>query len=144
MALRTFNSCGMVRLSIDHARLQRRVEMIPTDVFEAAAIDGATLWQTFRFITLPLLMPLLLPAIIIRAIFAFNQFYLFQAFQYTVFQATTLASFSYNLFNPSGFFGMNGQFSASAIVNIITVIILAGLVALFNRETRLKEEMKNA
>lgn len=120
------------------------LKMIPKDVFEAAAIDGANLWQTFRYITLPLLMPLLLPAIIIRAIFAFNQFYLFQAFQYSVFQATSLASFSYNLFNPSGFFGMNGQFSASAVVNIFTVIILAGLVALFNRETRSKEEWKNA
>jgi hypothetical protein len=49
---------------------------------------------------------------------------------------------SYNLFNPSGPF--NGQFSASAIVNIITVIILIGFVALFNRETRSKEELKNA
>ena len=115
------------------------LKMIPKDVYEAAAIDGASLWQTFRFITLPLLLPLLLPAIIIRAIFAFNQFYLFQVFQYSLNQ-TTLASLSYSLFNPSS----GGQFSASAIINIITVIILIGFVALFNRETRSKEEMKNA
>ena len=120
------------------------LKMIPTDVFEAAAIDGATIWDTFRYITMPLLLPLLLPAIIIRGIFAFNQFYLFQAFQYSVFQASSLASLSYSLFNPSSGFGANGQFSASAIVNIITVIILAGLVILFNRETRSKEEVKNA
>lgn len=116
------------------------LKMIPTDVFEAAAMDGATLWQTFRFITLPLLRPLLLPAIIIRAIFAFNQFYLLWAFQFWKEQAGTLALFSYDLFNPT--FG--GQFSASAIVNIITVIILTGFVVLFNRQTRSKEEVKNA
>jgi ABC-type sugar transport system permease subunit len=116
------------------------LKMIPKDVYEAAAIDGATLWQTFKFITLPLLLPLLLPAIIIRAIFAFNQFYLLWAFQYWKEQSSTLALLSYNLFSPT--FG--GQFSASAIVNIITVIILIGFVVLFNRETRSKEEMKNA
>ncbi len=116
------------------------LKMIPKDVYEAAAIDGASLWQTFRFITLPLLLPLLLPAIIIRAIFAFNQFYLLWAFQYWKEQSSSLALLSYNLFNPS--FG--GQFSASAIVNIITVIILIGFVTLFNRETRSKEELKNA
>lgn len=117
------------------------LRMISKDVFEAAAIDGANVWETFRYITLPLLLPLLLPALIIRGIFAFNQFYLFQAF---FFQQSTLATFSYNLFNPSGFFGANGQFSASAIVNIVTVVILAGFVLLFNRETRLKEEVKRA
>jgi ABC-type sugar transport system permease subunit len=116
------------------------LKMIPKDVFEAAAIDGATVWQTFRFITIPLLRPLLLPAIIIRAIFAFNQFYLLWAFQFWKGDANTLALLSYDLFNPT--FG--GQFSASAIVNIFTVIILIGFVILFNRETRSKEEMKNA
>lgn len=30
---------------------------IPADLYEAAAIDGATAWQRFRYITLPMLMP---------------------------------------------------------------------------------------
>lgn len=115
------------------------LKMVPNDVYEAAAIDGATIWQTFRFITLPLLLPLLMPAIIIRAIFAFNQFYLFQVFQYSLDQ-TTLASLSYSFFNPTS----GGQFSVSAIINIITVIFLVGFVALFNRETRSKVEITNA
>jgi len=33
------------------------LQSIPRDVYEAAAIEGATSWQRFRFITLPLLMP---------------------------------------------------------------------------------------
>lgn len=106
------------------------LKSIQHDVFDAAAIDGANAWQTFRFVTWPLLLPLLIPAIIIRGIFSFNQFYLFQTFRFT---GSTLATFSYNVFNPAGGFGAQGQFAVSAVINIITVIILMILVILFNR-----------
>ena len=33
------------------------LQSIPTDVYEAAAIDGAGLWRTFWKITFPLLKP---------------------------------------------------------------------------------------
>ncbi len=111
------------------------LKMIPLDVFDASAIDGATPWQTFRYVTWPLLLPLIVPAIIIRSIFAFNQFYLFQAF--SLFYNSTLAALSYNVFNPSG--GGGGQYAISAVINIITVIILIGFVALFNRRSKIGE-----
>jgi len=116
------------------------LKTIPKEVFEAASIDGANSWQTLRFMTLPLLMPVLLPAIIIRGIYAFNQFYLFQAFLFT---QSTLATLSYNLFNPSSGFG-GGQFAVSAIINIITVAILIVLVAQFNRRMHTREELQHA
>jgi len=47
---------------------------IPGDLYEAAAIDGATGWAAFRRITLPLLMPALLIAALFRYIFAFRLF----------------------------------------------------------------------
>ncbi len=47
---------------------------LPTDVYEAARIDGATPWQTFRHVTLPLLMPAILLAMLFRLIFAFRLF----------------------------------------------------------------------
>ena len=105
------------------------LKMMPKESFDAAQIDGANALQTFRYITWPLLYPLLIPAIIIRGIFAFNQFYLFQAFRIGT---GTLATLSYNFFNPSGFF-INGQFAVSAVINIITVVLLIGFVILFNR-----------
>jgi len=116
------------------------LKTIPKEVFEAASIDGADSWQTLRHMTVPLLMPILLPAIIIRGIYAFNQFYLFQAFLFT---QSTLATLSYNLFNPSSGFG-GGQFAVSAIINIITVAILIVLVAQFNRRMQTREEFINA
>lgn len=108
------------------------LKMIPKESFDAAQIDGASGLQTFFYVSLPLLYPLLVPAIVIRSIFAFNQFYLFQAFG---FGQGTLATLSFNFFNPSGFF-INGQFAMSAVVNIITVILLIIFVILFNRASK--------
>ena len=74
-------------------------------------------------------LPLLAPAILIRSIFSFNQFYLFQAFR---FGGGSLANVSFNLFNPNSR-GVNGQFAVSAALNIITMLILVGFVVIFNR-----------
>jgi len=52
---------------------------IPTDVFEAAWVDGATRWQTFRRITLPLLRPTLALTTVLSvtgSLLAFEQFYI--------------------------------------------------------------------
>lgn len=47
---------------------------IPKDLYEAASIDGASAWTSFRRVTLPLLMPALLVAALFRYIFAFRLF----------------------------------------------------------------------
>jgi arabinogalactan oligomer/maltooligosaccharide transport system permease protein len=47
---------------------------IPKDVLEAAEVDGATRWQTFRLVTLPLLRPTLLPAVVLGSVWTFNMF----------------------------------------------------------------------
>ena len=41
---------------------------IPDDLYEAASVDGATAWQKFRHVTLPLLKPALLLAVLFRTI----------------------------------------------------------------------------
>jgi multiple sugar transport system permease protein len=47
---------------------------IPRDLYEAAAVDGAQPLQQFRAVTLPLLMPAMLIAMLFRYIFAFRLF----------------------------------------------------------------------
>ena len=47
---------------------------LPIDPYEAAKIDGANGWQAFRHITLPLLMPFIVVALIIRCIDALKAF----------------------------------------------------------------------
>ena len=47
---------------------------IPTEPYESAQIDGATAWQRFRYITLPMVAPFLMVAVIIRTIDAVKSF----------------------------------------------------------------------
>lgn len=47
---------------------------IPAELYEAAQVDGASSWEQFRRITLPLLRPALLPAVILGSIWTFNRF----------------------------------------------------------------------
>jgi arabinogalactan oligomer/maltooligosaccharide transport system permease protein len=50
------------------------LQSIPTDLYEAAEVDGASKWAQFRHITLPLLRPALLPAITLGTVWTFNMF----------------------------------------------------------------------
>jgi trehalose transport system permease protein len=50
------------------------LQSVPEDVYEAADVDGATKWQRFTRVTLPLLIPYITMALILRAIDAFRIF----------------------------------------------------------------------
>ena len=50
------------------------VEALPVDVLEAARVDGATGWQLLRRVTLPLLRPAIVVALLFRTILAFKVF----------------------------------------------------------------------
>ena len=71
---------------------------IPRSVVDAARLDGAGGFARFRRITLPLLLPLLGPALVIRAVAAFNQFYLFYVLRAPD-PTITSATFSYYVFD---------------------------------------------
>lgn len=50
------------------------LQAIPRDLEEAAEVDGASKWQRFRHVTLPLLRPALVPAIVLGTVWTFNMF----------------------------------------------------------------------
>jgi multiple sugar transport system permease protein len=50
------------------------LSMLPDEPEEAARVDGANAWQRFRHITVPLLMPVIVAAAILRVIDAFKTF----------------------------------------------------------------------
>ncbi len=54
------------------------IQAIPQDLYESAAIDGASGWQGFRFITLPMLSPILLFLVVINTIGSLQAFTQFQ------------------------------------------------------------------
>jgi len=53
------------------------LQIISGDVYEAASVDGATAWQKFYKITLPLLRPTILLALIFRTLDALRAFDVF-------------------------------------------------------------------
>ena len=50
------------------------LELIPEELYEAARIDGASRWKTFRYITVPLLKPCTLIVVIMSTIEVFRMF----------------------------------------------------------------------
>ncbi len=50
------------------------LQSVPTELLEAARVDGANAWQRFRNVTLPLVRPAITPAAILSAITTFQMF----------------------------------------------------------------------
>ncbi|MEO7125759.1 MAG: sugar ABC transporter permease [Nakamurella sp.] len=107
---------------------------LPNDIDEAARIDGAGPWQRFRFVTLPLLRPVLLVAVMLRAIDALKTFDLL----YTVkgpgggsfHEAETLNIYAYTLSFQYNNFGLA---SAVLIIFFVIILIVLGLLAVSRR-----------
>ena len=48
------------------------LQSIPVEMYEAARVDGANRWQQFKSITLPMLKPVMIPAIVLGTVWTFN------------------------------------------------------------------------
>jgi len=49
------------------------LQSIPHDLYEAATMDGANAWQRFKTVTLPMLKPVMTPAIVLGFVWTFNK-----------------------------------------------------------------------
>lgn len=99
---------------------------IPQELYEAASIDGATTWQKFRQITLPLVKPALLLALVFRTIDALKVFDLvFVMTQGGPADTTNVLQF-YG-YKKSFAEGMIGYGSAIAVVVFLISLILSTL-----------------
>ena len=89
------------------------LQSIPDDLLEAAAVDGAGAWRRFVHVTLPLLRPALLAAILFRTIDAFRVFDLvFVMTQGGPADATNvLQHLGYRKMFPQGFLGLGAAIS---------------------------------
>jgi ABC-type sugar transport system permease subunit len=125
------------------------LQSIPSDIYEAAKIDGATGWQSFRRITLPLLLVAVGPLLIASYVFNFNNFnliYLFISGGPPIVGASTqaghtdiLLSYVYKLAFESG--GRGVQYGLASAISIF-VFIIVGAITLFQyRYTNMWEEV---
>ena len=103
---------------------------IPKDVLEAAEVDGATRWQRFRMVTLPLLGPALLPAVVLGAVWTFNMFNVVFLVSGGEPDGTTdiLVSEAYRWA-----FTRNAQYGYAAAYAVLIFLLLAGGSRIFGR-----------
>lgn len=112
---------------------------IPTEPYESAQIDGAGVWQVFRFITLPLIMPFLFIAGMIRMIDAVKSFDIIFAITQG---GPGSASETINIYLYSVAFSYYdlGYGSAIAVVFFLLIVLLAA-VMLYVRQRMLWTEI---
>jgi len=109
---------------------------LPVDPYEAAKIDGANAWQAFRHITLPLLAPFLVVALIIRTIDALKAFDTI----YVITQGGPgTASETINIFLYLQAFAYYNLGYASAVVVVFFVIIIALAMLLLWTRARVRD-----
>ncbi len=110
------------------------LQTIPGELFEAATIDGASKWRSYLSITLPLLRPALVVAVIINLINVFNSFPIIWEMTRggPGYETNTTTVFMYNLKES-----YIGEAAAMSVVNfsLIIVIVLCYLrVSNWNRQ----------
>jgi multiple sugar transport system permease protein len=105
---------------------------LPAEPYESAALDGANAWHQFRYITLPLIVPFLMIAVIIRTIDALKSFDII----YAITQGGPgTASETINLYLYSVAFAYYdlGYGSVIAVVFFILIIALS-LILIYMRQ----------
>jgi multiple sugar transport system permease protein len=98
------------------------LQVIPSEIYEAAKVDGATTMQRFWKITLPLLTPALMVALIFRTMDALRAFDLPKVLTNGANGTTTLSLLSQRTFQENRLYG---EGSAIAILTFILVMIVA-------------------
>ena len=98
------------------------LQVIPNEIYEAARVDGASPWRRFTRITLPLLKPALLVALIFRTLDALRIFDLPFVLTKGANGTTTLSLISYETFQTNRILGLG---SALAILTFIIVMIVS-------------------
>jgi multiple sugar transport system permease protein len=108
---------------------------VPQDVYEAAAIDGATSWKAYLRVTLPLLRPAILVATLINVINVFNSFPIIWEMTRGGPGYQTATSTIYMVDLKQGDVGESASMSA---INFLLVIVI---VVVYLGTTRWKEQV---
>jgi multiple sugar transport system permease protein len=103
------------------------LQSLPHEPFEAAQIDAASAWRTFRYITLPMLRPVMVVCIVIRAIDAFRTFDIVWTISGGG-PARATEVFSIYAYVEAFQFMNFGRGSAAAVVGALIIVVFAMLL----------------
>ncbi len=105
------------------------LQAIPSELTEAARIDGAKRWQRFRHLTLPLMRRTIALALIISitgSVLAFDQFYIMTSGG----PQNRMISVVYYIFNQS-FVSFNLGYGAALSIALLIILVLISIVQLW-------------
>ncbi|HLT59329.1 MAG: sugar ABC transporter permease [Limnochordales bacterium] len=102
---------------------------LPDSIYEAATIDGATKWQQFRHLTLPLMQPVVIPIVIFQFIFSMKAFdSIFVLTRGGPVQSTTTLNY---LAYQQWFQQLRmGQSAATAYILLLLTLVVIGVMGL--------------
>ena len=111
------------------------LQSIPEEVYEAADLDGATKWARYRSITLPLLRPAIIVAVLINVINVFNSFPIIWEMTRggPAYATSTTTTFMFTLKQS-----YIGESAAMSVINFAIVIVI---VVIYLRSTRWKDQV---
>jgi multiple sugar transport system permease protein len=109
------------------------LQTIPTDLYEAARVDGASRWQQFIHITVPKLRPVLLVVLLLSTILTFADFQVpFILTNGAPFNSThVLATWAYQWGVPGGAIGLGA--AVSVVLFPLLAVLVAGTLLLLRR-----------
>jgi multiple sugar transport system permease protein len=102
------------------------LQTVPPELYEAATIDGASGWQRFRYVTLPLLQPIILIVTLFSVIFTFADFQLVYVLTHGGPQNATqlFATYAFDIAMGAGQLGL-GASVALAMFPALVLLIFA-------------------
>ena len=107
---------------------------VPREPYESAEIDGANGWQKFRYLTLPMIGPFLMIAVIIRSIDALKSFDIIYAMTQGG-PGTASETINIYLYNVSFSYYNIGYGSAMAIIFFILIVLLSFVLLIVRQRT---------
>jgi multiple sugar transport system permease protein len=103
------------------------LQTVSPSLYEAATIDGATNWQRFRYITYPLLTPIIAVVMTFSVLFTFTDFQLIWVMTRggPVNATHLMATFSYQRAIMSGYLGEGAAISTAMIPFLLGAILVS-------------------
>jgi multiple sugar transport system permease protein len=103
------------------------LQTVSPSLYEAATIDGATAWQRFRYITYPLLTPIIAVVMTFSVLFTFTDFQLIWVMTRggPVNATHLMATFSYQRAIMSGYLGEGAAISTAMIPFLLAAILVS-------------------
>ncbi len=103
------------------------LQTIPSSLYEAATLDGATGWQRFRFITLPMLTPIIAVVMTFSVLFTFTDFQLIYVLTRggPINSTHLMATLAFQRAIPGGQLGQGAALASSMIPFLVASVMFS-------------------